>query len=112
MHTGVAPVCAARFPRPGRSNGSPLRLGDVPDVVEAVAGDIAGFGVLGPGVQRLAFVSPLLTAVVARDDRPIAGSRTAGGTEWRPVLGAGAVAGGLAAGVLVEGVEGHSRGIH
>ena len=39
---------------------------DVPDLVDAIAGLVAGFLILCPQVQRLALVCPLLRAVVAR----------------------------------------------
>src|SRR3954452_19374240 len=44
----------------GNRTERPLRLGDVPDVVHAVARHVAGLGVLGPGIERLALVGPLL----------------------------------------------------
>ena len=58
----------------GRSwRGGRLLLGRVPHVVDAVAGLVARLGVLRPRVQRLALERPLLAAVVAGDDRPVAG---------------------------------------
>jgi hypothetical protein len=37
---------------------------DVPDVVHAIACDVARLGVLGPGIQRLALIGPLLRAII------------------------------------------------
>src|SRR3954463_12937323 len=48
-----------------------LRLGDVPDVIDAVARHVARLGVFGPGVERLALVGPLLRAVIARHGPPV-----------------------------------------
>ena len=59
--------------RTGRRQSPASLLGDVPGAVqEAVAGRVAGLGVLGEGVERLALVGPLLQPVVAGDDRPVA----------------------------------------
>lgn len=45
---------------------------DVPRVVVyAVPGSVPGFLILGPRVEWLPLVSPLLRAVVAGDDRPV-----------------------------------------
>src|SRR5574341_1046516 len=92
------------------ASSSKSGLGGVPDVVEAVAGHVAGLGILGPVVQRPALAGPLLAAVVARDEAPVAaGGGAGGGHQRRPVGGAGAVAHALArAGrIAVEGVERH-----
>jgi len=45
------------------------RTGEVPDPIDAVPGYVAGFLVLGPGIERFALVGPLFTAVVAVDER-------------------------------------------
>src|SRR5215207_9559572 len=37
---------------------------DVPDVVHAIPCDVARLGVLGPGIQRLALIGPLLRAII------------------------------------------------
>src|SRR5215831_16740551 len=72
---GVPPSIVARRPRAtGRVAPIPLpgfhsRCGDVPDVVNPIAGNVTRFGVLRPSVERLAFIGPLLSPVVARDDR-------------------------------------------
>jgi len=90
-----------------------LRLGDVPDIIDAVARHVAQLGVFGPGVERLALVGPLLRAVIARHDRPIARCRGAGRSrEGRPVGGALAVASGFAGRVLVEDVKRHALLVH
>ena len=52
---------------------SVLRLGDFPNTVNAIAGLLTGLRVFRPQVQRLAFVRPLLGAVITRDDRIVAG---------------------------------------
>src|SRR5665647_1299725 len=87
-----------------------LRLRDMPGAVEeAVAGDVARLLVVLPGVERLALVCDLLGAVVACDDG-VAGRRLGigcGRQRW-PVAGAWAVAGRLAAGVLIERIERHA----
>src|SRR5271170_7109068 len=89
-----------------------LRRGDVPDIVDAVAVRIAGIAVLVEGVKRLALVGPLLAAVVARDDAPVARRRgVGGGEEWRPVGGADAVAAGFSGRVAVESVKRHAGAI-
>ena len=81
-------------------------------VEETIARGIAGLGVLGEGVERLALVGPLHRAVVTRYHRPITGCGRAGGShQGRPIGGAGAVAHRLAAHVLVEAVESHALGI-
>src|SRR5271170_3790375 len=87
-----------------------LRRSDVPDIVDAVAVRIAGIAVLVEGVERLALVGPLLAAVVARDDAPVA-RRCGVGEEWRPVGGADAVAAGFAGRVAVESVKRHAGAI-
>ena len=47
--------------------------GDVPDIVDAVARNVTRFGVFRPSVKWLALIGPLLPAVVARHDGPVAG---------------------------------------
>src|SRR5262249_43704316 len=49
-----------------------LRLRETPHVVDAVAGDVAGLLVVLPEIERLALVGPLLLAVAARHDGPVA----------------------------------------
>src|SRR5574343_517897 len=85
--------------------------GDVPDVVESVAGLVARLLVLGPGIQRLALEGPLLLAVVANHNAVVAAGGIAVHREqWRPVGGARAVAHALAAAgsILVEDVQSHA----
>ena len=80
----------------------------MPDVLEAVAGAVAGLAVRRVQIKRLALVGPLAAAVVACDDRVAAAGRIGRfGLERRPQRRAGIVAGALAAAgrVLVEGVE-------
>ena len=58
---------------------STLRLRNVPSTIEeAVACDVARFLVVFPGIERAAFVSPLLAAIVARDDCVVAHRHRAG----------------------------------
>src|SRR6476646_3762948 len=85
----------------------PLFLGRMLSVArEAVAGLVAGLRVLRPRVERPALVRPLLAAVVARDDRPVAArGGSAGRHQRRPVRRARTAAGALAAGILVKRVE-------
>ena len=45
------------------------RCGDVPDVVNPIAGNVTSFGILRPSAERLAIIGPLLSPVVARDNR-------------------------------------------
>src|SRR4051812_24730162 len=86
-----------------------LRLGDVPDVVHAVARDVAGLGVLGPGIDRLALVGPLLGAVIPRHHRPVAGRFGISSRRERgPVGRTLAAAVRLSGCVFVEHVKGHA----
>src|SRR4051812_16300327 len=78
---------------------------DVPGVHGLVAALVARFLVLHERIQRLAFVGELLGAVVARDRRIRRRQRRVARFDRRPVVGAFAGAGALAAGVLVEGVD-------
>src|SRR5579862_2410001 len=88
-------------------------LDGVPRTVETIAGHVAGLLVLGPEVQRLALVCPLLASVFAGDDSPVAGGNgTAGGHQRRPIACARAVAGALTAGVLVERVQRHAGTVY
>src|ERR1700761_5060129 len=98
-----------RFANPPYS-AQRLRLREMPGAVQkAVAVDVAGLGVLGEGVERLALVGPLLGAVITGDDGVAAIGLVAGlGLEHRPVGGAWSVAGGLAFGILVESIEAHA----
>src|SRR5882757_4265450 len=78
---------------------------------EAVARRVARLGVLGPAVDRVALVGPLLQPVVTHDNRPVAGSLAAVSHEHRrPVGGTRTVAHRLAGSVLVEGIERHALG--
>src|SRR4051812_24159925 len=81
----------------------------MPGTVDAVSGRIAGLGVLHPAVERLAFVGPLLLAVLPGYYR-ISGGRRAGGIrrQRRPIFGAFAGAGRFPGAVLVEGVKRHA----
>src|SRR5262252_2761915 len=49
-------------------------LGYVPNVSAIIALDIAGLLVVLPEIERLALIGPLLVAVVARYNSPVAGS--------------------------------------
>src|SRR3990167_8111152 len=87
-------------------------LGGAPHLVHAVAGLVAGLGVLDPEIQRFALVGQLHAAVVALHGAVVTARRGAFGLQSGPVGGAGAVADGLAAArcVAVEGVERHAVG--
>src|SRR5574343_7653 len=92
-------------------HGGGSGTGDVPDIVESVAGLVARLLVLGPVVQRLALEGPLLLAVVAHHDAVVAAGGIAVHRVQRwPVSGARAVAHALAAagGILVEDVQSHA----
>ncbi len=84
---------------------------------EAVAARLAGVAVGREGVERVARVGHLRLPVAApgraepRGRGPVAGLRRAFGQQRQPVFRAGAVAGGLAAVVVVEGVEGEAPGV-
>jgi hypothetical protein len=78
-------------------------------IEEAVASDVARLFVVFPGIERAAFVSPLLAAIVARDDGVVAHRLPAGHShQGRPIAGARAVAGRLATSILVEDIQGHA----
>src|SRR5262249_58949158 len=80
---------------------------DTPQVVHAVTAAVAGLRVLAPEVERLAFVRPLLRAVVSRDDRVVARRLRVGpGVKRRPVHRALRVARALVVRVAVERVQG------
>jgi hypothetical protein len=72
-------------------------------IEETVARDVARLLVVFPGVERAAFVSPLLAGIVARDDGVVAHWHRAGRSHqgW-PIARAWAVAGRLASRILVE----------
>src|ERR1022692_889318 len=115
--SGSVSDIAAAAHEAGASGLTPLRasvsvLDDVPGAVESVAGHVARFLILRPRVERFALVRPLLAAVVAGNDRPVARRLGIGrGHQRRPVAGARSIACALASGVLVEGIERHSRGV-
>src|SRR3954471_14128008 len=94
------------------SSGPYSRHRQMPGAVQkAIASDVAGLGVLGEGVERLALVGPLLRAVVARDDGVAVGGGIARlGLQHRPVGRARTIAGRLAVRILVESVERHALG--
>jgi L-amino acid N-acyltransferase YncA len=48
-----------------------LRLGNVPDLIDAVTGCIPWLGIFDPAVKWHAFVCPLFCAIVSSDDRVI-----------------------------------------
>src|SRR4051812_26618680 len=77
-HSGAGRATVRRRGRGSRAAMAGSGPGDLPDLVEAVAGLVAGLGVLGPEVQRLAFEGPLLLAVVARDHGVVAAGGVAG----------------------------------
>src|SRR5690606_15334355 len=84
----------------------------VPDSADAVAGGVAGLGVLDPELERHALEGPHLAAVGAVDDGEVTLRLGAGiGHQRRPVLGALVVAVGHAGSVLVVGVESHAVGV-
>jgi len=63
-------------------------------VGETIAGDVARLLVVFPGIKRVAFVSPLLAAIVAGDDAVVAHwHRAARSHQGRPIAGAWAIAG-------------------
>src|SRR6516165_7643196 len=72
-----------------------LRLGNVPNAVgETIAGDVTRLLVVFPGIERVPFVSPLLAAIVARDDAVVAHLHRVGRShQGRPIAGAWAIAG-------------------
>src|SRR6516225_927354 len=56
-----------------------LRLSNVPNAVrETIAGDVARLLVVFPDIEWVAFVSPLLAAIVTRDDAVVAHWHRAG----------------------------------
>src|SRR5262245_16058535 len=78
----------------------------MPDATLVVAVDIAGSCVADEQIQRLALVGPLVSAVIAYDDRKVAVCKTGvADGERRPRCDAAAGAVALARAVLVEGVE-------
>src|SRR6266699_1615920 len=84
-------------PRSGRS--------EVPNIIDAVAGCVAGRFVLRPSIERLAFVGPLFAAIIPRDERKT--SRRGGvgiGDQRRPIDGTLRIARRLAGAVAVEHV--------
>src|SRR6185437_16542756 len=85
----------------------PLRLGGVPRAVEeAIAGGVARLLVLDPAIERPALIGPLRAAIVALHHGIVTHGMGAGiGHQRRPVLGAAAIAVGLAGRVLVEDIE-------
>ena len=84
----------------------------MPNVSAIIAFDVARFLVVLPEVERLALVGPLLGAVVAGDDGLVVVGLVAGfGLQRRPVGGTRAVAGGFAAGILVECIQRHALGV-
>src|ERR1700722_14796611 len=86
-----------------------LWRGDVPDIIDAVAADIAGIAVLVIGIDRLALVGPLFAAVGTSDDAPVARWLGVGGyCKRRPFRCALIVAVRRAGGVAVERVERHA----
>src|SRR6185437_8189459 len=92
--------CIARFR--GRcllphGEAQALRLGDVPDLLEVVAGNIARLLIFHPRVERFALISPLLAAVGAGDDAvALSGLGAVGNLQRQPVFRALAVASRLA----------------
>src|ERR1700751_369362 len=87
-----------------------LRLRNVPSAIEeAVAGDVARLRIVFPGIERAAFVGPLLAAVGARDDSGVAHRLLADHShQGRPTAHARAVEGRLAARILIEDIKGHA----
>src|SRR6516165_9794765 len=64
-----------------------LRLSNVPNAVgETIAGDVARLLVVFPVIERVAFVSPLRAAIIARDDAVVAHLHRAGRShQGRPI---------------------------
>lgn len=89
-----------------------VRLGDVPGAHLAVTVLVARLLVLDEGIKGLAVVGPLLGAVLASDQAPVAaGLRSLGRCQRRPVLRALPGTGGLPFAVLVVGIERHALAI-
>src|SRR5664279_5396379 len=90
---------------------------DVPDVLDALTGGVAWFGVFGEVVQRLGAVLDHGCSVLARGGAELGfggatgGRRCAVGEQWRPGYGARVVAGGLPGGVREVHVERHALAI-
>src|SRR5262252_8165340 len=81
----------------------------MPSVIDAVPGRVPGFPVLGPGIERFAFVGPLLAAVFSRDERKTAVRLRIGvGNQRQPRDGALGVAIRFALTVAIEHVERHA----
>src|SRR5690554_1704606 len=98
-------------PMPGRYWRRKSRIHDVPYAFYVVAGTIALLLILHEGRKRLAFVSPLLTAVVTFDDAVVAvGLGVRAGHNGRPVLGAVVVTDAFAAVglILVKRIHRHA----
>src|SRR5690606_17348888 len=98
-------------PMPGRYWRRRSRIHDVPHAFYIVAGTIDRHLVLHEGIKRLAFASPLLTAVVTFDDAVVAvGLGVRAGHDGRPVLCAVVVTDAFAAVglVLVKGIHRHA----
>src|SRR5262249_44778350 len=102
---------AARFGAAGNMDFH-SRCGDVPDVVNPIAGNVTRFGVLRPSVERLALIGPLLSPVVARDNR-VSTRRLCIGRchQRRPICRAWTVTSRFTAIILVEDVERHALAI-
>src|ERR1700739_2775864 len=89
------------------SPGSGAR--EVPNIIDAVAGGVTGFLILGPGIKRFVFVGPLFAAVVAGDERKTSRRLRIGvGNQGLPGDGALGVAIRLACAVAIEHVKRHS----
>src|SRR5690242_12261510 len=83
----------------------------MPDLVHAVAGCVAGFLVLGEGIERSALVGPLLAAIVAVDEgKAVARLRIGVGDQRQRSVGALAVASRFALAVAIEDVKRHTVG--
>src|SRR5687767_10680154 len=97
----------------GRSRTHPLRSRNFPGALShTLTAGVAGLRILAPLVERHALVRPLLRAVRARNDGPIAHRLGIGrGRERRPVLRAVVVAVRDARHVLRKGVQRHHRSV-
>src|SRR5215813_232890 len=82
---------------------------EAPHVVDTVAGHVTRLFVFLPEIERLALVGPLLLAIAARDERPVACGLGIGGREKRrPEVSALPGAGRLAGRIAIVGVERHA----
>src|SRR5215813_8383169 len=83
--------------------------GEMPKVIHPVPGCVTGFLVLGPRIERFAFVGPLLAAVVAADERKTSRRLRIGvGNQGQPINRALGVAIRFVLAVAIKHVERHT----